>query len=165
MIILIFKIIRLKRKKKKKTQNQKAPKFDPKLLISSYPHIDEFPDFEPTKPKKTRKIELKLKHCRVYCITPPVCSDLPIRPPLTSEQMPTSWWIPNCCDKSLLVGTYKHGCENYQEIRSDSTLCFITHIGLPPSSSSSTVEDAAAGGAIANNKAATPTAAAAAATK
>lgn len=56
MIILIFKIIRLKRKKKKKTQNQKAPKFDPKLLISSYPHIDEFPDFEPTKPKKPEKL-------------------------------------------------------------------------------------------------------------
>lgn len=98
-------------------------------------------------------IEIETLLC-IIIITITVCSDLPIRPPLTSEQMPTSWWIPNCCDKSLLVGTYKHGCENYQEIRSDSTLCYITHIGLP-SSTTAAVEDASGAGVA--NKAATTT--------
>ncbi|XP_055711038.1 chromodomain-helicase-DNA-binding protein 7 isoform X3 [Phlebotomus papatasi] len=58
-------------------------------------------------------------------------SDLPIRPPLTSDQMPSSWWNPKCCDKSLLVGTYKHGCESYRQIRADATLCFLSHCGPP----------------------------------
>ncbi|GAB0094499.1 chromodomain-helicase-DNA-binding protein 7 isoform X1 [Sergentomyia squamirostris] len=58
-------------------------------------------------------------------------SDLPIRPPLSSDQMPSSWWNPKCCDKSLLVGTYKHGCESYRQIRADPTLCFLSHCGPP----------------------------------
>ncbi|XP_055681908.1 uncharacterized protein LOC129789277 isoform X4 [Lutzomyia longipalpis] len=58
-------------------------------------------------------------------------SDLPIRPPLTSDQMPSSWWNPKCCDKSLLVGTYKHGCESYRQFRADATLCFLSHCGPP----------------------------------
>lgn len=58
-----------------------------------------------------------------------LCSDIPIRPPPTNDQVPCSWWNPKCCDKSLLVGTYKHGCENYRQIRADPTLCFITHCG------------------------------------
>ncbi|KAJ6650068.1 Chromodomain-helicase-DNA-binding protein 7, partial [Pseudolycoriella hygida] len=56
-------------------------------------------------------------------------SELPICPPPTNDQMPSSWWIPKCCDKSLLVGTYKHGCENYRPIRCDPALCFVTHLG------------------------------------
>lgn len=58
-----------------------------------------------------------------------LCSELPICPPPTNDQMPSSWWIPKCCDKSLLVGTYKHGCENYRPIRCDPALCFVTHLG------------------------------------
>lgn len=56
-------------------------------------------------------------------------SDLPIRPPPTTDQMPCSWWNPKCCDKSLLVGTYKHGCESYRQMRADPSLCYISHCG------------------------------------
>lgn len=56
-------------------------------------------------------------------------SDLPIRPPPTPDQLPCSWWNPNCCDRSLLVGTYKHGCENYRVMRADPMLCFQSHCG------------------------------------
>lgn len=58
-----------------------------------------------------------------------ICSEIPIRPPPTNDQVPVSWWNPNCCDRSLLIGTYKHGCENYRQIRCDPKLCFITHCG------------------------------------
>lgn len=58
-----------------------------------------------------------------------MCSELPICPPLNNDQMPASWWTPKCCDKSLLVGTYKHGCENYRPIRNDPVLCFFGHLG------------------------------------
>ncbi|XP_017465097.1 PREDICTED: nuclear pore complex protein DDB_G0274915-like isoform X2 [Rhagoletis zephyria] len=56
-------------------------------------------------------------------------SELPIRPPATPDQVPASWWNPACCDKSLLVGTYKHGCEMYRQIRADPNLCFVGHVG------------------------------------
>lgn len=56
-------------------------------------------------------------------------SEIPIRPPATNDQTPVSWWDPRCCDRSLLIGTYKHGCENYRAIRADPKLCFATHCG------------------------------------
>lgn len=56
-------------------------------------------------------------------------SELPINPPTTNDQMPALWWQPKCCDRSLLVGTYKHGCENYRPIRNDPVLCFFGHLG------------------------------------
>lgn len=56
-------------------------------------------------------------------------SDLPVNPPPTNDQCPTSWWVPKCCDKSLLIGTFKHGCENYYAMRCDPALCFVSHIG------------------------------------
>lgn len=61
--------------------------------------------------------------------------DLPIIPPLTSEPPPVSWWVPKCCDKSLLVGTYKLGCENYFAMRDDPALCFHTHFPKPSATS------------------------------
>lgn len=57
------------------------------------------------------------------------CSELPIRPPTMAEAVPASWWNPPCCDKSLLVGTFKHGCEMYRNMRSDPALCFAGHVG------------------------------------
>lgn len=57
------------------------------------------------------------------------CSELPIHPPPTNDQLPAPWWSPKCCDKSLLVGTYKLGCENYLPMRNDPALCFFTHLG------------------------------------
>lgn len=56
-------------------------------------------------------------------------SELPIHPPPTNDQLPAPWWSPKCCDKSLLVGTYKLGCENYLPMRNDPALCFFTHLG------------------------------------
>uniref|UniRef100_A0A336LW14 CSON006412 protein n=1 Tax=Culicoides sonorensis TaxID=179676 RepID=A0A336LW14_CULSO len=56
-------------------------------------------------------------------------SEIPIRPPPTNDQVPVEWWNPICCDRSLLIGTYKHGCENYRAIRADPKLCFASHCG------------------------------------
>lgn len=56
-------------------------------------------------------------------------SELPIRPPPMADQVPASWWNPACCDKSLLVGTFKHGCEMYRQMRTDPMLCYSGHIG------------------------------------
>ncbi|XP_025832998.1 chromodomain-helicase-DNA-binding protein 7 isoform X3 [Agrilus planipennis] len=56
-------------------------------------------------------------------------SALPINPPVT-EQLPCEWWDAEC-DKSLLVGTWKHGYENYTEMRADPTLCFLSRCGPP----------------------------------
>uniref|UniRef100_A0A1A9ZZF1 Chromo domain-containing protein n=1 Tax=Glossina pallidipes TaxID=7398 RepID=A0A1A9ZZF1_GLOPL len=56
-------------------------------------------------------------------------SELPIRPPTMVDQVPASWWNPACCDKSLLVGTFKHGCEMYRQMRSDPMLCYVGHVG------------------------------------
>lgn len=122
-------------------QNQKAPKLTKTEKFSLYSALIWFWTC-------ILAIEIETHSCTII-ITITVCSDLPIRPPLTSEQMPTSWWIPNCCDKSLLVGTYKHGCENYQEIRSDSTLCFITHIGPPSTTVPTTTSSCPATTAVA----------------
>lgn len=56
-------------------------------------------------------------------------SALPINPPLT-DQVPGEWWDADC-DKSLLVGTWKHGYEMYSEMRVDPTLCFLSRCGPP----------------------------------
>uniref|UniRef100_A0A6P7GKH5 Chromodomain-helicase-DNA-binding protein 6 isoform X2 n=1 Tax=Diabrotica virgifera virgifera TaxID=50390 RepID=A0A6P7GKH5_DIAVI len=56
-------------------------------------------------------------------------SALPIYPPVT-EQLPSVWWDAEC-DKSLLIGTWKHGYENYTEMRADPTLCFLSRCGPP----------------------------------
>lgn len=56
-------------------------------------------------------------------------SALPIYPPVT-EQLPCVWWDGEC-DKSLLIGTWKHGYENYTEMRADPTLCFLSRCGPP----------------------------------
>ncbi|XP_057666138.1 chromodomain-helicase-DNA-binding protein 7 isoform X2 [Diorhabda carinulata] len=56
-------------------------------------------------------------------------SALPIYPPVT-EQLPCVWWDAEC-DKSLLIGTWKHGYENYTEMRADPTLCFLSRCGPP----------------------------------
>lgn len=56
-------------------------------------------------------------------------SALPINPPVT-EQLPCEWWDAEC-DKSLLVGTWKHGYESYAEMRADPTLCFLSRCGPP----------------------------------
>ena len=52
---------------------------------------------------------------------------LPIQPP-SCEKSPTPWWDAQA-DVSLLVGTYKHGYEQYDSMRLDPTLCFLARFG------------------------------------
>lgn len=72
--------------------------------------------------------EIKINNWRII---PCACvySALPIYPPVT-EQLPAPWWDSEF-DKSLLIGTWKHGYENYTAMRQDSTLCFLSRCGPP----------------------------------
>ena len=54
---------------------------------------------------------------------------LPIQPP-SCEKSPTPWWDAQA-DVSLLVGTYKHGYEQYDSMRLDPSLCFLVRCGPP----------------------------------
>ena len=54
-------------------------------------------------------------------------SALPINPPIC-DQAPTVWWDSEA-DKSLLVGTFKHGYECYSLMRNDPLLCFLARVG------------------------------------
>ena len=45
---------------------------------------------------------------------------------------PAIWWDAEA-DKSLLVGTYRHGFEHYQMMRLDPDLCFLSRCGPPNS--------------------------------
>lgn len=67
--------------------------------------------------------------CSKLTIGNVIHSALPINPPIT-EQLPSEWWDTEC-DKSLLVGTWKLGYENYMAMRSDPTLCFLSRCGPP----------------------------------
>ena len=46
------------------------------------------------------------------------------------DQPPTGWWDPDA-DRSLLVGTYKHGYERYHQMRQDPALAFLARCGPP----------------------------------
>lgn len=59
-----------------------------------------------------------------------VCSELPLIPPVCEGLPPVSWWDGDA-DKSLLVGTYKHGFERYNMMRLDPALCFLAKCGPP----------------------------------
>lgn len=54
-------------------------------------------------------------------------SALPINPP-NCEQAPVPWWDKDA-DRSLLVGTFKHGYESYPQMRSDPALSFLARCG------------------------------------
>ena len=43
---------------------------------------------------------------------------------------PMAWWDAEA-DKSLLVGTFKHGFERYNMMRLDPALCFLAKCGPP----------------------------------
>lgn len=56
--------------------------------------------------------------------------DIPI-PPINAEgEPPASWWDEEC-DKSLLVGVFKHGFDHYNLMRQDPNLCFLSRCGPP----------------------------------
>lgn len=60
-------------------------------------------------------------------------SALPIYPP-PCELLPVHWWDSDA-DRSLLVGTYKHGYESYPAMRNDPALGFLARLGpLDPGS-------------------------------
>ncbi|GAB6030490.1 hypothetical protein CHUAL_007354 [Chamberlinius hualienensis] len=56
--------------------------------------------------------------------------DLKLYPPWPEGELPVAWWDQNA-DKSLLVGTYKHGYEKYNVMRLDPTLSFLSRCGPP----------------------------------
>lgn len=59
-------------------------------------------------------------------------SSLPINPPVPHcDQAPAPWWDREA-DRSLIIGSFKHGYEQYYAMRSDPCLCFLTRLGPPP---------------------------------
>jgi chromodomain-helicase-DNA-binding protein 7 len=56
-------------------------------------------------------------------------SELTFQPP-ACDGPPASWWDGEA-DRSLLVGTYRHGFEMYNMMRLDSSLCFLARCGPP----------------------------------
>ena len=58
------------------------------------------------------------------------CSELPLVPPMCEGLPPMAWWDAEA-DKSLLVGTFKHGFERYNMMRLDPALCFLAKCGPP----------------------------------
>lgn len=79
-------------------------------------------------------------------------SALPINPP-PCDQPPVPWWDTEC-DKSLLIGTWKHGYESYPEMRSDPALCFLARCGPAPNIPALDADSPAVANATATN---TPT--------
>lgn len=66
----------------------------------------------------------------VMLLTPSCCSELSLIPPTCEGLPPTTWWDAEA-DKSLLVGTFKHGFERYNMMRLDPALCFLSKCGPP----------------------------------
>ncbi|XP_050675614.1 chromodomain-helicase-DNA-binding protein 7-like [Leptidea sinapis] len=58
-------------------------------------------------------------------------STLGMRVPRGVDSAPPRLWWDTECDISLLVGTYKHGYENYLAMRSDPQLCYVEKLGPP----------------------------------
>ena len=62
-------------------------------------------------------------------------SDIPLIIPST-EVPPASWWDADA-DKSILIGTYRYGYEQFDLMRTDPHLCFLSRCG-PPSTNEGT---------------------------
>ncbi|XP_047544601.1 chromodomain-helicase-DNA-binding protein 7 isoform X1 [Vanessa atalanta] len=58
-------------------------------------------------------------------------STMGMRVPRGVDSAPPRLWWDTECDVSLLVGTYKHGYENYLAMRSDPQLCYVDKLGPP----------------------------------
>jgi chromodomain-helicase-DNA-binding protein 7 len=58
-------------------------------------------------------------------------SEVPLIIP-TTEVTPAPWWDSEA-DKSLLIGTYRYGYEQFDLMRIDPHLCFLTRCGPPTS--------------------------------
>jgi hypothetical protein len=55
---------------------------------------------------------------------------IPIPMPVTDDNPPAYWWDIEC-DRSLLVGIFKHGFEKFNLMRNDPCLVFLEHCGPP----------------------------------
>lgn len=49
--------------------------------------------------------------------------DIPLDVPVVGDPPLSNWDVD--CDKSFLLGIYKHGMENFEQMRNDPKLCFI----------------------------------------
>lgn len=56
--------------------------------------------------------------------------DVPIPPIAADGEPPAPWWDEEC-DKSLLIGVFKHGYDHYNLMRQDPNLCFLARCGPP----------------------------------
>ncbi|RWS29488.1 chromodomain-helicase-DNA-binding protein 8-like protein, partial [Leptotrombidium deliense] len=56
--------------------------------------------------------------------------DITIPSPVADGDPPCNWWDEEC-DKSLLIGVYKHGYDRYNLMRHDPALCFLHRCGPP----------------------------------
>ncbi|XP_074646816.1 chromodomain-helicase-DNA-binding protein 8-like isoform X2 [Tubulanus polymorphus] len=57
-------------------------------------------------------------------------NDIELNMPDTDGLIPVQWWDRHA-DKSLLIGTFKHGYEKYNIMRQDAGLCFLDRCGPP----------------------------------
>ncbi|XP_032898001.1 chromodomain-helicase-DNA-binding protein 6-like isoform X2 [Amblyraja radiata] len=55
-------------------------------------------------------------------------------PEVDYNDIPVEWWDGDC-DKSMLIGVYKHGYERYNAMRADPVLCFLERVGMPDETS------------------------------
>ncbi|KAK3086718.1 hypothetical protein FSP39_022463 [Pinctada imbricata] len=56
--------------------------------------------------------------------------EIDIPQPMAEGDLPKSWWDEEC-DRSLLIGVFKHGYEKYNMMRQDPALCFLSRCGPP----------------------------------
>lgn len=56
--------------------------------------------------------------------------EVPI-PPITADGEPPAPWWDEECDKSLLIGVFKHGYDHYSLMRQDPNLSFLARCGPP----------------------------------
>lgn len=83
-------------------------------------------------------------------------SEIPIPPPAAEGEPPSEWWDEEC-DKSLLIGVFKHGYDRYNLMRQDTSLCFFFKCGPPDGAALlAEIQDDAVGGLEEEEESETP---------
>jgi hypothetical protein len=83
-------------------------------------------------------------------------SEIPIPPPAAEGEPPSEWWDEEC-DKSLLIGVFKHGYDRYNLMRQDTSLSFFHKCGPPDGAALlAEIQDDAVGGLDEEEEAETP---------
>ncbi|XP_041376531.1 chromodomain-helicase-DNA-binding protein 8-like isoform X2 [Gigantopelta aegis] len=57
-------------------------------------------------------------------------NEIDIPAPIADGDLPALWWDEDC-DKSLIIGVFKHGYEKFNQMRSDPALAFLQRCGPP----------------------------------